>query len=127
MCEALGGFGLGLARDVAQGGGRNHLVHEEAVCFVCKPFLDISESCDRWTLRPVIVAIRDNGDDIRALLYSYQTTITGWGVPPNSYVKSFIRLGSVNRVVQDFGGRELWSWNGRPAGLTMTTTHVVQQ
>ena len=34
----------------------------------------------RWTLSPVIVTIRDSQDYIGALLYSYFTTITGWGV-----------------------------------------------
>ena len=34
----------------------------------------------RWTLHLVIVTIRDNKDYIRVLLYSYYTTITGWGV-----------------------------------------------
>ena len=34
----------------------------------------------RWTPHPVIVTIRDNRDCIRVLLYSYYTTITGWGV-----------------------------------------------
>ena len=34
----------------------------------------------RWTPLPVIVTIRDNKDYIRVLLYSYYTTITGWGV-----------------------------------------------
>ena len=29
---------------------------------------------------PLIVTIRDNRDSIRVLLYSYDTTITGWGV-----------------------------------------------
>ena len=29
---------------------------------------------------PVIVTIGDNRDCIRVLLYSYYTTITGWGV-----------------------------------------------
>ena len=29
---------------------------------------------------PVIVTIRDNRDYIGVLLYSYYTTITGWGV-----------------------------------------------
>ena len=33
----------------------------------------------RWTPHPVIVAIRDKKDYIRVLLYSYYTTITGWG------------------------------------------------
>ena len=34
----------------------------------------------RRTPHPVIVAIRDNRDYIRVLLYSYYPTITGWGV-----------------------------------------------
>ena len=34
----------------------------------------------RWAPHPVIVAIRDNKDSIRVLLYSYYTTVTGWGV-----------------------------------------------
>ena len=34
----------------------------------------------RWTPYPVIVTIGDNRDYIRVLLYSYYTTITGWGV-----------------------------------------------
>ena len=34
----------------------------------------------RWTPHPVIVTIMDNRDYIRVLLYSYYTTITGWGV-----------------------------------------------
>ena len=36
----------------------------------------------RWTPHPVIVAIRDNMEHIRVLLYSYYTTSTstGWGV-----------------------------------------------
>ena len=33
----------------------------------------------RWTPRPVIVTIRDNGDYVRVLLYAYYTTITAWG------------------------------------------------
>ena len=39
--------------------------------------------CDlylRRTPHPVIVTIRENRDYIRVLLYSYYTTITGWGV-----------------------------------------------
>ena len=35
---------------------------------------------------PVIVTIRDNKDCIRVLLYSYYTTITGWGVLLSSTV-----------------------------------------
>ena len=34
----------------------------------------------KWTPHPVIVTRRDNRDCIRVLLYSYYTTITGWGV-----------------------------------------------
>ena len=34
----------------------------------------------RWTPHLVIVAIRDNKGYVRVLLYSYYTTITGWGV-----------------------------------------------
>ena len=33
----------------------------------------------RWTPHPVMVTIMDNKDYIRVLLYSYYTTITGWG------------------------------------------------
>ena len=33
----------------------------------------------RWTPHPVIVSIGDNRDYLRVLLYSYYTTITGWG------------------------------------------------
>ena len=32
------------------------------------------------TPHPVIVATRDNKDYTKVLLYSYYTTITGWGV-----------------------------------------------
>ena len=34
----------------------------------------------RWTPHPLMVTIRDNEEYIRVLLYSYYTTITGWGV-----------------------------------------------
>ena len=34
----------------------------------------------RWTPHPVIVTISHSKDYIRVLLYSYYTTITGWGV-----------------------------------------------
>ena len=34
----------------------------------------------RWTPHPVIVTIGDSSNYIRVLLYSYYTTITGWGV-----------------------------------------------
>ena len=33
----------------------------------------------RWTPHPVIVTIMDNKDYFGVLLYSYYTTITGWG------------------------------------------------
>ena len=38
------------------------------------------QACFRWTPHPVIVTVMDNRDYIRVLLYSYYTTITGWGV-----------------------------------------------
>ena len=34
----------------------------------------------RWTPHPIIVTIGDNRDCTRVLLYSYYTTIKGWGV-----------------------------------------------
>ena len=34
----------------------------------------------RRTPHPVTVTIKDNRDHIRVLVYSYYTTITGWGV-----------------------------------------------
>ena len=40
----------------------------------------------RCTPHPVIVTIGDNRDYIRVLLYSYYTTITGWGVLLRSMV-----------------------------------------
>ena len=45
-----------------------------------------SVECFRRTPHPVIVAIRDNKDSVRVLLYSYDTTITGWGVLLNNAV-----------------------------------------
>ena len=39
----------------------------------------------RRTPHPVIVTIRNSKDHIRVLLYSYYTTITGWGSPPKIY------------------------------------------
>ena len=47
----------------------------------------------RWTPHPVIVTIRDNRDNIRVLVYSYYTTITGWGGPPKKY---YYRDGIIN-------------------------------
>ena len=43
----------------------------------------------RWTPHPVIVTIQDNGNYIKVLLYSYYTTITGWGGPPNLYLDPY--------------------------------------
>ena len=40
----------------------------------------------RWTPHPVIVAIMDNDEYIRVLLYSHYTTITGWGGPHDIYI-----------------------------------------
>ena len=45
-------------------------------------FLRFEEDVLGGPPRPVIVTIRDHGDYIRVLLYSYYTTITGWGSPP---------------------------------------------
>ena len=45
------------------------------IVFRVWPSIDI-----RRTPHPVIVTIRDNKEYIRVLLYSYYTTITGWGV-----------------------------------------------
>ena len=45
--------------------------------------LSIQNLMLRWTPHPVIVTIFDNKDHFRILLYSYDTTITGWGVPSN--------------------------------------------
>ena len=36
----------------------------------------------RWTPHPVVATIGDNRDCITVLLYSYYTTIAGWGGPP---------------------------------------------
>ena len=55
------------------------------------------QGCLRWTPHPVIVTIMDNKDYIRVLLYSYYTTITGWGV----------LLRDVQRV-QTWGEGEAW-------------------
>ena len=43
----------------------------------------------RWTPHPVIVTIGDNRDYMGDLLYSYYTTITGWGVLPRNPDDSF--------------------------------------
>ena len=49
---------------------------------------------------PVIVIIRDNRDYIRVLLYSYYTTITGWGV--------LLRAGSIHH--QAMGTTKDYGW-----------------
>ena len=54
----------------------------------------------RWTPHPVIVAIRDNKDYIRVLLYSYYTTITGWGVLLTSTPFRTLLGGSAQSLVQ---------------------------
>ena len=50
----------------------------------------------RWTPHPVIVTIRDNRDHIRVLLYSYYTTITGWGVLLSYPFRSGMSLHSIS-------------------------------
>ena len=50
----------------------------------------------RWTPHPVIVTIGDNRDNIRVLLYSYYTTITGWGVLLRNTINVTSRIICVN-------------------------------
>ena len=38
----------------------------------------------RWIPHPVMLTMRDHGDYVRALLYSYSAAITGWGVHPKN-------------------------------------------
>ena len=45
----------------------------------------------KWTPHPVLVTIRENRDYIRVLLFSYYTTITGWGVLLN-YIVDALQL-----------------------------------
>ena len=55
------------------------------------------------------MTIRANRDHIRVLLYSYYTTITGWGDPPNIYFLSMVQkcthgpaiLGSLRRLIEE--------------------------
>ena len=50
-------------------------------CSDSEPQMELpNEEYIRWTPHPVIVTIRDNRDYIKVFLYSYYTTITGWGV-----------------------------------------------
>ena len=65
----FGVSGLGLGSQLGASGLRQ----------VCWSFLGVRVFI-RCTPHPVIVTIRDNRDDIRDLIYSYYTTITGWGV-----------------------------------------------
>ena len=54
----------------------------------------------RWTPHPVIVTIMDNKDHIRVLLYSYYTTITGWGVLlTHTYSYQGLDLNSVRSIL----------------------------
>ena len=48
----------------------------------------------RWIPHPVIVAIKDKKDNIRALIYSYYITITGWGGPPKVLLRTRVGSGS---------------------------------
>ena len=68
----------------------------------------------RWTPHPVIVTMRDNWDYFR-VLYSYYTTITGWGVlltePATATVKSYpcdMMESYHHRSNQEFG---VWRWS----------------
>ena len=58
------------------GGGRQADIKSSRVFKACKA----ERYSLRWTPHPVIVTIRDHKGCIRALLYSYFTTITGLGV-----------------------------------------------
>ena len=51
-------------------------------------------------MNPVIVTRRDNKDYIGVLLYSYYTTIIGWGGPPNLYTLNLAGVG-LDEVVDD--------------------------
>ena len=42
----------------------------------------------RWTPHPKIVTIGATRDHIKVLLYSFYTTVTGWGVLTSSYLNS---------------------------------------
>ena len=59
-----------------------------------------------WTPHPVIVTKGDNRDYIRVLLYSYETTIKGWGVllTPNLQGKDPIK----RRLITGSFTPELW-------------------
>ena len=44
-----------------------------------KAWFCVSTAWIRWTTHTVTVTFRDNGNKIGIVLYSYYTTITGWG------------------------------------------------
>ena len=52
--------------------------------------------------QPVVVTIRDNKDYIRVLLYSYYSTITGWGVFISYMSYDYIPLARANGVQKLF-------------------------
>ena len=54
---------------------------------------------------PVIVTIGDNRDSIRVLLYSYYTTITGWGVLLRFRA---LELGAMGMSCLGFSVWDLW-------------------
>ena len=58
----------------------------------------------RWTPHPGIVVIRDDKDDIRVLLYSYYTTITGGGSPKVFLLGSRVALFKQPTITQS----KLW-------------------
>ena len=60
-----GGLPTGAIQAIMGGGGR---------------WLEWSMVLVRLTPYPVMVTTMDNKDYIRVLLYSYYTTITGWGI-----------------------------------------------
>ena len=86
---------------------------------VCMKDLQIAEALLRRTPHPVIVAIRDNRDYSRVLLYSYYTTITGWGILPRHYCYSLNKptllgfrvygLGNMS-TQQELKMEALWGW-----------------
>ena len=54
----------------------------------------------------MIVSMRDNKDYIRILVYSYYTTITGWGGPPNNLDVLQTVRGSSGWSLPSLGGLE---------------------
>ena len=60
-------------------GGGPSSCHDQ-ICCVVPGSSRLRQFQLRWTPHPVIVTMRNSKDYIRVLLYSYYTTITGWGV-----------------------------------------------